>query len=123
MKLKGAGGMEVESDSFITDSVSSSLFNSTKKIFKVVKVSNLQNKKCTSEIEIKKTVGIVGIDFFKTAKISLLLDFENNTINVLNNSYSFEGYTKLNAKISTYKPEIKLTFNLDNKEVDFLFDT
>lgn len=123
IKLKGAGGMEVESDNFITDSVSSSLFNSSKKIFKVVKVTNLQNKKCTSEIEIKKTVGIIGIDFFKTANIPVLLDFENNTIKALSNNYSFEGYTKLNAKISTYKPEIKLTFSVDNKEIDFLFDT
>lgn len=123
VKMRGAGGMEIESDVFITDSVCSTLFNSSKKIFKVIKVSNIQNKKCSNKAEIKKTVGIVGFDFFKTAGSPILLDFENNSIKSLKDNYLTDGYTKLNAKISNFQRKIILTFNLDNKDIDFLFDT
>ncbi len=123
MKIRGAGGVEIESDKFITDSVSSTLFNSSNKIFSVIKVSNIQNKICSDKAEIKKTVGIIGFDFFKAASSPILLDFENKSIKSLKDNYSTDGYTKINAKINNLKRKIIVTFNIDNKDVDFLFDT
>lgn len=120
IKMKGATGMTIESKSFVSDSISSTIIRGKKNIFKHLEVQS-------NEIlcAIKDTVrdGIVGFDIFKRSGQPILLNFENNTIDALTRNYNTIGYQKLDVKIPAIGSKITIPFMIDNIKTDFLFDT
>lgn len=121
IKVKGATGEYIKSNHFISDSITSKIIKGEKNIFRHVV---FENKKTNCSEMTQKSNGIIGFDIFKNAAQPIILDFENNNISVLNNEYSTEGFSKLEAKIQLVTGnKIIIPFIIDGDEVDFLFDT
>lgn len=120
-KIVGANGVSIQSYNFVSSTANSGFFTSKNKIFRYIKILNQKTKYC-NEVH-SNNIGIIGIDFIENSEFPVLLDFENNKIEVLNNDFTFENYTKSKAKIKRLGSKIILPLLINNKKVDFLFDT
>lgn len=120
IKLKGATGIEVQSYNFITDSISSEILSGQKNIFKQVVIRSFE-KKCGEELS--SNDGILGFDILERGKKPILLDFEKNTVSVLQSDYSAHGYELVESRFSTIKNKIMIPMIVEGRPVDFLFDT
>lgn len=120
IKLVGANGVEIQSYNFISTEANCNLFSSKHKIFKFIKINKI-NQSCNKNIQDED--GIIGIDFIKESQNPILLDFEKNTIQILDESFSLNDYTKSSVKIKKLGSKIVLPIDINGKKVDFLFDT
>lgn len=120
IKLVGASGVEIQSYNFISNLANCNLFSSKNKIFKLIKINKI-NQSCNKNIQNED--GIIGFDFMKESHNSILLDFEKNNIEILDESFSLNDYTKSSVKIKKLGNKIILPIFINGKKVDFLFDT
>ena len=121
IRVVGATGVTIESKTFISDSISSTIFLGKKNIFKHFLVQN--NKiSCVNSDTFKD--GILGLDVFKRSRQRILLNFENNSIEVLKTNYDTKGFHKIDAKVPTnFGSKITIPFFVDGIKTNFLFDT
>lgn len=120
MRVKGANGTLVESYKFISTSANSVFFSSKNKIFRFLKI-NHDSKLCQKKSSLHN--GIIGFDMIKNSPYPILLDFENHKIRVMNEMINLNEYQESNAKINLLDSKITLPITINNKEIDFLFDT
>lgn len=120
-KVKNATLGFIESNNFISDSIENDLFTGQNVIFKHIVIEKTASN-CLKEINVSN--GIIGFDIFKNAAKPIILNFEENTISVLNNNYSIEGYQKLKTKLQLLTGnKLQIPLLIDGVETKFLFDT
>lgn len=120
ISLTGANAVKIQSYDFVSNTVNCNLFNAKNKIFKFIKINNV-SQTCTKTSE--NSVGIIGYDFIENSEYPILLNFETNTIEAIENISDFSNYVKSSIKIKKLGSKIIIPFNINGKTVDFLFDT
>lgn len=120
-KIVGANGVTIQSYNFVSSTANSGFFTSKNKIFRFIKILKQKTKYC-NEVQ-PNNIGIIGIDFIENSELPVLLDFEKSKIEILNKDFTFQNYTKSSAKIKTLGSKIILPLVINNKKIDFLFDT
>ncbi|MBC5835235.1 hypothetical protein G6N05_14775 [Flavobacterium sp. F372] len=120
-KIVGANGVTIQSYNFVSSTANSGFFTSKNKIFRFIKILKQKTKYC-NEVH-PNNIGIIGIDFIENSELPVLLDFEKSRIEILNKDFTFQNYTKSSAKIKTLGSKIILPLVINNKKIDFLFDT
>lgn len=120
-KLKGATGVSVEKNIFVSDSISSSIIKGKKNLFSHIQIEGMK-KNCTKDTLAYD--GIIGFDIFKLAGQPILLDFQQNTISVLPQDYSTFGFSKIKGKVATgLGSQITIPLLIDGVETSFILDT
>lgn len=120
ISLIGANSVKIQSYDFVSNTVNCNLFNAKNKIFKFIKINKV-SQICTKTSE--NSVGIIGYDFIENSEYPILLNFETNTIEAIENISDFSNYVKSSIKIKKLGSKIIIPFNINGKNVDFLFDT
>ncbi|OGS80765.1 MAG: hypothetical protein A3G95_07515 [Flavobacteria bacterium RIFCSPLOWO2_12_FULL_31_7] len=123
--LTNASGTTIEAYKVKTDEIKSEIFDSKKILLSYYKLSTSQKNviKCSKDNLLDKEIGIIGIDNFINSDKTVLLNFDNNTIEVLNENCNKNGYFETDGKIQKLNKKIYLPITLNNKKINFLFDT
>jgi len=116
-KVKGVEGIEFSLLQYKTKSFSINTFKSKNKYLFVFNQQQIHN--CNSKLNVKN--GILGLDAFYNSETPVLLDYENNTIKILDSIPEMSNYANIDTIIKNNR--IVLISEINNKKIELLFDT
>lgn len=123
--IKNASGVQINAYKILTNQVESELFNSKNILFSYYKVDQKIStvNDCLPTQDSSSRTGIIGLNNFIQSEKTILLNFDENTIQVIDKSFDTSNYIELNAEIKQTRKKISIPLVINQKKIDFLFDT
>lgn len=122
--LSNASGFKLDAFKIKIEEIKSSIFDSKNIIFSYYKIKNIENtQNCIKKNNINNQIGIIGLNNFINSDKTVSLNFDDNTIEILNENCSKNGYIETKGKIKLLNKKIIFPITLNNKKIEFLFDT
>lgn len=125
--LTNASGFTVDSYKIVVEKITSPVFDSKNIILSYFKLgkNSYNSKTCKNNNinEIISEAGIIGLNNFINSDKTIYLNFDNNSIEILNENCDKKGFNEISVIFNKLNKKIIIPIILNNKKIDFLFDT
>lgn len=123
--IKNASGLQIQGYKILTNQITSDLFDSKNILFSYYKVdeNKLTINNCFANNENNSRIGILGMNHFMQSEKTIALNFDENTIQVVEDSFDKTDFIELKAELKITRKKIIIPLEINHKTIEFLFDT